>query len=302
METCVILYGEVRTLEITILSIKRLFREILNFDIYVIINLNNNDDIDHVKHLIIDMLNPKILKFVYNNELNDIVINLNNISNTYFEITKINFNEYKLLPFKETYYAIDEIKKYNIKTEIEKIKIENIKKFPYNSYIEDKLIYNIFKELPDDKYDRVFLIRTDCMWFENYNDRQFFVYQKEHGFREKTAIKNEYNNIIVNLNFDELKNKILNSSHNVLCSFFNNTNLNLKIPNAHSRILKYNDLKKIFNLFLNYDDLISMFNKYPILYPHWDGELYQKRIYEFLNLQFENDFFLHNYCSLIREK
>jgi len=303
MNTCVILYGQVRTLEKTINSIKRLFKEILKYDFYVIINLNVNDDENFLKKLIVDHLNPILLEFVYDNQtLCNNLIDLQKTTIKNFKTSSVSFDEYNKLPYKETYYDINDIKKFNVEIKEQFNNINKINNFPYNMYIEDKLIYNIFIKISPDKYDKVFLIRTDCAWFENFKSKNEYIYIKDVGFREKTALKELYNQKIVDCNFDELKEKIINSKYNVLSNYFHNQSLNLKVPNAHARLFCYNDLKNIFNIFNNVEEILKIFEKYPILYPGWDGELYQKRIYEYLNLKFEKDFNLYNYCSLIREK
>ena len=303
MNNCVILYGQVRTLEKTINSIKRLFNEILKYDIYVIINLNVNDDENYFKKLIIDCLNPILLEFVYENKMiYDNLINLQKTTAKNFKTSTISFDQYNKLPYKETYYDIDNIKKFDVEIKDQINNINKINIFPYNMYVEDKLIYNMFIKISSNKYDRVFLIRTDCAWFENLKSKNENIYIKDIGFREKTALKESYNEKIMDINFNEIKYKIMNSKHNVLGNYFHKESLNLKIPNAHARLFCYNDLKKMFDVFNNVEEILKIFEKYPIIYPGWDGELYQKRIYEYLNLKFENDFNLCNYCSLIREK
>jgi hypothetical protein len=303
MNNCVILYGQIRTLDKTIYSIKRLFKEILKYDIYVIINLNLDDNKNDWEKKITDNLDPTLLHFVYDNQIETShFINLNETSIKNFKTSIISFDEYKKLEYKDTYYTINDIKNYNLKIEDKVNDINIINNYPYNMYIEDILVYIVFSKIPKDKYEKVFLIRTDCAWFENLKSKNENVYIKDVGFREKTALKNEYNEKIINYNFEELVDKIMNSQYNVLGNYFYHDKLNLKIPNAHARFFYYNDLKKIFNTFGNINDVLKIFEKYPILYPTWEGELQQKRIYEYLDLKFETDFILCDYCILIREK
>lgn len=301
MNIGVILYGQVRTLEKTIYSIKKFFRDIMMFDIYVILNLNDDDDEKMMTELIFTNLEPKLLKIIYNNNFDEINVSIDTFEQKQFKASVVTFDDYTKLPYKENYFTIDELNKFDIKINEFNIDIKKIVEFPYNLYIEDKLVYNIFKDIPNDKYDKIFMIRTDCAWFENINDKFKYVYTKETGFREKTTLKNEYNDIVRDKNFDELKNMILQSENNVLGNYYCNINLNLKIPNAHARLFNYKDLDKMFKLMTNYGELIKLFSTYPLLKYGWDGELYQKRIYDYLNFKFD-DVYLCNYISLIREK
>ena len=66
MKLCSILYGQVRTLEDCIPSIKRLFKDILNTDFYVILNISCDTNykkfnLECIKELINNNLNPKNL-------------------------------------------------------------------------------------------------------------------------------------------------------------------------------------------------------------------------------------------------
>jgi hypothetical protein len=300
MNNCVILYGQVRTLKKTIFSIKKLFREILNLDIYVSLNLSDEDNAADIKKLIEDNLNPIIINFIYNNKTDEKFNIQNKDDNNFIDYTTISFEEYKKYPYKDNLYTIDELK--NLNATLKKEQTNNFLNFPFNLYIEDKIVRDVFFQIPENKYNRIFVIRSDVAWFENFKEKHKYTYIKENGFREKTALDDLYILKLKDVKFDELQEKIRCSKKNVLGNYFKYDLLNLKIPNAHARLFKYEDLKKIFTTMNSKTKIKEIYETYPILYPHWDGELYQKRIYEYLNLEFEDNFNLINYCAIIREK
>ncbi len=302
MKRVVILYGQIRTLKETIYSIRRLFKELLNLDFYVVISLNPEDNKEEIEELINKLLEPKILLLLDNNILIDELKKINTNKKLTIDINYVNFDDYKKLPFKENYYTIEELKNNNITITEKKISDNEIMQYPFNLYIEDLLVKKIYNKIPDE-IERIFLLRTDVAWFETFSDKQKNVLKKETGFREKTVLSTNYNNTLSEKNFKDLINKIekVNEKENVIGAIYNNMQLGIRVPNLHARYFIKEDLDKYYSMMYNIDEIKRIHNKYPTLYPQWNGETLFKKIMEYYEFKFNTELFLWHYCSIIRE-
>ena len=132
MKLAVLLYGQQRTFKYTFPSIKRLFKDILNCDIYVIINENNDTHFvnnlcdggylndydlmttDEMDKLILQLepvvykkynINKNDLKTYYDSieQIKNLINTINN--RTYFQVT---WEEYKKTTASEKIHTIDE--------------------------------------------------------------------------------------------------------------------------------------------------------------------------------------------------
>lgn len=305
MKLCSILYGQVRTLEECIPSIKRLFKDILNTDFYVILNISCDTNykkfnLECIKELINNNLNPKKFIFIKNEDYSNFTnnININNIEDN-ITLKSISFEEYSKIKNKDDFYTVKELNEMNINLNDYKINKKSIVKYPFNLHIEDYMLYEILKFINDD-YTHIFRLRTDVAWFENFESKKKYTQIIENGFRGGIKLKTEYNNIVKDLNFNFIKQKIYeNIGNKIIISGFHNT-MNTWLPSIHCGLYNYDNFIKWLNIINNTDELLIINKKYPILYPNWGGELLQKKIYEYYNIPINKNFTFHLYYSLIR--
>lgn len=304
MRTSAILYGQIRTLKETIYSIRRLFKEILNVDFYVVISLNKEDTKEEIENIINNTLEPKLLLFIDNEILVEELKFKKLNKNIKYKINNISFEDYKRMPYKDTYYTIEEIKRdYKDIPIIEKeITEQEIMQYPYNLYIEDYLVKKMYDKMPKE-YERTYLLRTDVAWFESFGEKQKNVLRKESGFREKTVLSKDYNNTLSEKNFQDLKNKLekVSEKENIIGGISSNKHLGVRIANLHARYFIKEDLEKYYNLMTNVEEIKNIHYKYPTLYPNWGGETLFKKVMEYYNFIFNNELYLNWYCAIIRE-
>lgn len=51
---------------------------------------------------------------------------------------------------------------------------------------------------------------------------------------------------------------------------------------------------------LHFEQILSNLRQYPILYPHWGGELQQKRVFQELEYVINTDVFLSHFSAMLR--
>lgn len=320
MKLCAILIGEIRTLDSCIHSIKRLFKDILNVDFFVVINKKSNIicDFDYYDKLIKDNLKPKTIDYIELNQKDLSSIQMENklFENINIKITNMLFDEYSKLDTKETFYTVEEIQNLNVKYEKKVINGNQFCSYPYNLYIEDYMLNVGFQNIKEtDNYTHIFRLRTDVAWFEDFQSKNTYIdsindksiYQNYNNISPQSFIKPEYNQIVKNLDFNELKNNILNEISKspeliILSSFFYIKQLNIYFPCSHVQFMSYNNMKKCLDLYKddNIEQLIKATERYPKLGPNWQGEQLQKMFIEELNLNTNKNLFFHFYSTIIR--
>jgi hypothetical protein len=300
---CAILYGEIRTLEKCIPSIKRLFSDILNVDFYVVINKSKNIiyDYEYYEKLIIDNLSPKSYELVdisqseLANQQKQKHIYKTNTINTY----KISFSDYSKLPFSNKIYSNDELQLMNAPISPIHLSSDQICSYPYNQYIEDYLINIAMSKIPTDKYSHIFRLRTDVIWFDNCNIKRQYTYMDNN----KLCLNNEYNEKIDTFDFNTIYSLINNNIHKneiIISSLY--PIHNVLLPCAHAQLMPFHLFKKYVEFFndSNFEQILSNLKQYPILYPHWGGELQQKRVFQELEYVINTDVFLSHFSVILR--
>jgi len=120
MKCCSILYGQVRTLEDWIPTIKRLFKDILNTYFYVILNISCDKNykqfnLEFIKELINNNLNPKKFIFIKNEDYRNVTNNIN-IYNIEDNITlkSISFKDCSKIQYTDNFYTVKELNEIKI--------------------------------------------------------------------------------------------------------------------------------------------------------------------------------------------
>jgi len=297
---CAVLYGEIRTLQQCLPSIKRLFCDILNVDFYVVINKSKGVELDYnyYETLIKDQLNPKSYELIdmSQEKLCFIQRKKNIYQNKTIYTNKISFKEYSKFSYNKNLYTNEELKMLNAPIEKHILHTENVCSYPHNQYIEDYMLNIAFKNVPLEKYTHVFRLRTDVIWFEDHNSRETNI-----------NCLDTYNANINALNFNSLKqliydnvkdNRIIISALNYIKDF------NMTLPAAHAQlmpILLFKDYIEFYND-NNIDKILEQIKKYPILYRDWGGEVQQKIVFQDLKYEINDKLFFHLYSCILRKK
>jgi hypothetical protein len=303
MMFCAILYGEIRTLEICIPSIKRLFCDILNVDFYVVINKSKKKyDYTYYENLIKTNLNVKSYDLCDMSQSN--LILFQNKKPIYKDLkiktNAISFEDYSKLPFNENLYTNSELENFNNKKEIE-LSSSEISAYPYNQYIEDFLINIAMKKIPTNSYSHIFRLRTDVVWFDNWNIKNKYIFKNSIN---KLCLNKEYNEHIQQENFENLKTQIINNidDNKIIISSLHLVD-NIKMPCAHAQLMPFMVFKKYVEFFNdnNIENILEQIQKYPVLYPNWGGELQQKKVFQYLNMSINSNVYFHFYSCILRE-
>ena len=333
MKIATLLYGQQRTLKYTFPSIKRLFKDILNTDIYVIINENNdthfinnlcdggysnNYDLmstDEMDKLIIQLdpivykkynINKYELKTYYESiqKINNLMNIINN--NTYFSLT---WTEYKKNNICEKILTIDECIHNGC----------NPKKINNNNFIIDFKNVEIYLRnlgffyinMNRDKYSHIFCIRTDLFWYENLpNIKLENTISCE--FTKKFIL--DYNKNIDKINYDKMVSSIHKiieeNKEDILTRYFYNGDLNIYLSIEQASLFRieniiptkyYDNINDIEHFLYKKMSLITnLYNKYPVLYPGWDGEYFQKIRHILYDNKISNNFTFGNNFILLR--
>ena len=339
MNTAVLLYGQQRTFKYCFPSIKRLFKDILNLDFFVVINENNDshhknnlcDDSnsqnkDHLSinelDLLINMLNPIVYKKInINNKQLSTYYKTNLIFRPIYDtISKNNFyytswEEYKKLPVQEKIFTVNECIDNNCI--LEKINNPSLSIFDLNSveiYLRNIGLYYI--NLHKKKYTHIFYLRTDVIWFENYEQKYKIIKNKS---VEDEITKNnilEFNNIIKNYDYSDLcdliKQSIINNEEDIISLYFYNYALNLYCPTEHCGLFRidciiptylYSNINNIEEfIFHKMNNIIKLFLVYPQIGPGWSGELSQKNRHILYNNNISKNKYFHTFHALLRQK
>jgi hypothetical protein len=342
MKIATLLYGQPRTFKYTFSSIERLFKQILNTDFYVILNENTDthfshnmcdghfsnlsdlltsDEIDNM----INCLNPILYEKVNINKttvFNELSKNINTeiISNFYYT----SWNEYKKMPYIDKIYDIDSCIKNNCKLNLidpdsfSKIFIE------FNSveqYIRNKLLFLVRKT--NIEYTHIFLIRTDTMWFETFEQLMTILCTDKYLSYEAPTISNDelvkklnhFNDNINELKYVELTNKIkemIEEKKDAISLYNYIDELNFFIPIEQQGFYCYSNiiLKEIIDSSLSWEDYKTLYIKYilnhcsnyPLIGPKWEGELHQCKRHILMKNNISKTFQLSNYSRIIRNK
>jgi hypothetical protein len=297
---CAVLYGEIRTIEQCLPSIKRLFRDILNVDFYVVINKTKRAEIDYnyYERLIKDKLDPKSYELIdmSQNELCLFQRNKNIYQNKRVHTNKISFEEYSKFSYNKNLYTNEELKRMNAPIEELVLHTEDVCRYPYNQYIEDYMLNIAFKNVPLEKYTHVFRLRSDVIWFEDYYSQQTNI-----------NCLDTYNANINSLNFDNLKRLIydnIKDNRIIISGLHYIPDFNMHLPCAHAQlmpILLFKDYIEFYND-NNIDKILEQIEKYPILYRDWGGEVQQKKVFQDLKYEINDNLFFHIYSCILRKK
>jgi hypothetical protein len=342
MKIATLLYGQPRTFKYTFSSIERLFKQILNTDFYVILNENTDthfshkncdgqfsnlsdlltsDEIDNM----INRLNPIVYEKVNINKttvFNELSKNMNTelISNFFYT----SWDEYKKMPCRDKIYDIDSCIKNNCKLNLMdpanflKIFIEfnNVEQ-----YIRNKLLFLVRKT--NIEYTHIFLIRTDTIWFETFEQLMTILKTDKYLSYEAPTISNDglvknlnnFNDNINELKYLELTDKIkemIEEKKDAISLYNYNDELNFFIPIEQQGFYCYNNiiLKEIIDSSLGWEDyktqyikyILNHYSKYPLIGPNWEGELHQCKRHILMNNNISKKFQLSHYSRIIRNK
>jgi hypothetical protein len=297
---CAVLYGEIRTLEKCLPSIKRLFRDILNVDFYVIINKSKGVELDYnyYETFIKEQLNPKSYELIdmSQNELCLFQRNKDIYQNKTVYTNKISFEEYSKFSYNKNLYTNEELKMMNAPVEELILKTEDICRYPYNQYIEDYMLNIAFKNVPLEKYTHAFRLRSDVVWFEDYSSQQTNI-----------NCLDSYNANINDLNFNSLKQLIydnIKDNRIIISGLHHIPDFNMHLPCAHAQlmpILLFKDYIEFYND-NNIDKILEQIEKYPILYKDWCGEVQQKKEFQDLKYEINDKLFFYLYSCILRKK
>ena len=126
--------------------------ESTDYQIYGMVRRASTNNYHNIQHLLNnnrfklitgDLTDSQSIDNIVKEVLPDYFINLQETYIQNFKSSIISFDEYKKIPYKDKYYTIDDIKNFDVKIENKTNNINIINNFPYNMYIEDKLVYNI---------------------------------------------------------------------------------------------------------------------------------------------------------------
>lgn len=297
---CAVLYGEIRTLEQCLPSIKRLFRDILNVDFYVIINKSKGVELDYkyYEKLIKDQLNPNSYELIDmpQSKLTLCQRNKDIYKNKTIYTNKISFEEYSKISYNKNLYTNKELIMLNAPIEKMRLSTADVSSYPHNQYIEDYMLNIAFKNVQLTKYTHVFRLRTDVIWFEDYDSRE-----------KNINCLDMYNANINALNFNSLKQSIYDNikDNRIIISALNYIKkFNMNLPCAHAQlmpILLFKDYIEFYND-NNIDKILEQIEKYPVLYMHWGGEVQQKKVFQDLNYEINDKLFFYKYSCLLRKK
>jgi len=296
---CAILYGEIRTIEKCLPSIKRLFRDILNVDFYVIINKSKETELDYnyYEKLIKEQLDPKSYELIDMSQRDLCLFQRNKdiYKNKTIHTNKLSFEKYSKLDYNKNLYTNEELKILNAPIEELKLSTIDICSYPYNQYIEDYMLNIAFKNVLLEKYTHVFRLRTDVIWFEDYNSQQTNI-----------NCLDTYNANINAINFNNLQKLIYNNinDNKIIISSFNYiTKFNMNLPCAHAQLMPILLFKNYIEFYNdnNIDKILEQIEKYPILYEHWGGELQQQKVFQDLKYEINDNLFFSKYSFILRK-
>lgn len=339
MKIATILYGQPRTFKYTFPSIKRLFKDILQTDMYVIINENlntpfnnnlcgdghNNDstvnstDID----LLIDELNPvvykkinidniELLKYYTTDDKYQPLINT--IKNT--PIYSCEWNEYAKNPTSDNAVDIQSC----IENGCELKTTNNINlKLVWNLnnvelYLRNMGLFYVNLNTNIKKYTHVMFLRTDVMWFENYNIKCNII--KNVSISDSITMNNiiQHNSTLHSATFTDILNMITNNvlenKEDILTYFFHKKEFNIYMPVYQASFFRIDNIiperyyKNIQDfeefLLINTTLMIEQVLKYPAVYPGWDGEYNQKILHTVYNNVISKTNTFGQYTTLLR--
>ena len=117
------------------------------------------------------------------------------------------------------------------------------------------------------------------------------------------CLSNEYNKNINTYDFNELKTLLYNNIHKneIIMSSLHKI-YNTLMPCCHSQFMPFDLFKKYVEFFndINFEHISNILKKYPILYPHWGGELQQKFVFQDLEYVINTELFLGIYHCILR--
>jgi hypothetical protein len=269
MKIISILYGQERTFKYTHKSIFRLFKEKLNCDFIIIINDNNdthfNDNLCDGGYLnnfnclpidefndIIKIFEPKIYKHI---DINNIMLREKYKYNPKYEkclkyikenkFYSTTWDEYKKCPKNINLYSNDEIINFGCK--IEKISNpDNVILDLINVEIYLRNLGLFYLNKIKEQYTHVIFIRTDTIWFENYEQKKNII--KDTSISNQETFNNiiTFNNMINNYNYEllcnNIKNIINNNENDVLSYYFYNEKLNIYCPIEQCSLIRINHI------------------------------------------------------------
>jgi hypothetical protein len=297
---CAVLYGEIRTIEQCLPSIKRLFRDILNVDFYVIINKSKGAELDYnyYEKLIKEKLNPKSYELIDMSQRELCLFQRNKeiYKNKTVYTNKLSFEEYSKLSYNRNLYTNEELKTMNAPIQELILGAENVCSYPHNQYIEDYMLNIAFKNVPLEKYTHVFRLRSDVIWFEDYNSQQTNMNSLD-----------SYNGNINLLNFNNLKQLIYDNIKDnkiIVSGLHNITYYNMHLPCAHAQLMPILLFKNYIEFYNdnNIDKILEQIEKYPVLYNDWGGEVQQQKVFQDLKYEINDNLFFKNYSCILRKK
>lgn len=335
MKLAILLYGQQRTLKYTFPSIKRLFKDILNCDIYVVINENNDTHFqnnlcdggylndhdlltsDELDKLIIQLepivykkinVNKYDIKLLYENIPE--IKNLINIINdkTYY---KMNWEEYAKNNSPEKMVKIDEC--INNGCHYEMINEKQNLIFDFKNvevYLRNLGFFFINKNR--NKYSHIFCTRTDLFWYENLSE----IKNLQSSVMDITTLNFilNYNENIQHKNYEILTSSIKKiidcNDEDIVTRYFYSEKLKIYLSVEQASMFRIeniipkkhygniNDFEKF--LYKKLSLITNLYSDYPILYPGWDGEYFQKIRHILYNNNISKNFTFGNNFILLR--
>ena len=165
-----------------------------------------------------------------------------------------------------------------------------------------------------DEYSHIFFIRTDLFWYENINETSHLQCNISDDITKQFIL--DYNNNIGQKNYETLVssiNKTVNENkEDVLTRYFYSDKLYIYLSIEQASLFRIENIipKKYYNninnielfLYKKMSLITDLYNNYPLLYPGWDGEYFQKIRHILYNNNISKNFTFGNNFILLRSK